>query len=94
MRPSGLEGTGLDRHDVDGLATLAVRLQAKAAYHGVDLIAQNASELAASLNDDDDDLLGVFQSANDLIDLCRSTQSSYLSEASQSTDRIAKSSVV
>jgi diguanylate cyclase (GGDEF)-like protein/putative nucleotidyltransferase with HDIG domain len=77
----------LDRQDLNGLQTLVGRLKASATKHRVSAIADKASELELVL-DTDADLISVLQLSNELIDLCRATQKSYLS-ASKSADENA-----
>ena len=67
----------LDNRDIAGLEALADRLFAMANRHQVHVIAEQAAELARR-SQDDSDAAGVLHAANELINLCRSTQRSYL----------------
>ncbi len=67
----------LDNQDPEEIRVLSQRLTATATKCGALEIASKASELGAVL-ESDGDLLNVMQSANELLDLCRSTQHSFL----------------
>lgn len=67
----------LDEHDYDALDAISHRLQATAQTYGVNSISDKASELGNVL-DVDRDPHSVLQVANELLDLCRSTQQSLL----------------
>ena len=73
--------TALDDQDLDRLGALATRLQQVAERYGVEVIADRADGLARAVQQDDQDLLSVLQSATDLLRLCRSTQQSYIVNA-------------
>ncbi len=67
----------LDGQDAEQIRTLSQRLSATATKYGATEIAAKAAELEAHFQEDYD-LLGVMQSAMELLDLCRSTQYSFL----------------
>lgn len=67
----------LDTQDIMGLQTLADRLHAMAQKHQVREIAQKASELARHTQKKNQ-AAEILHAANELIELCRSTQSSYV----------------
>jgi diguanylate cyclase (GGDEF)-like protein len=67
----------LDNQDIPGLHALAGRLQAMAEKHQVSEIADKASELAKRTQSKNE-MTDVLLAANELIELCRSTQSSYV----------------
>ncbi len=69
--------SALDTQDIVGLQTLADRLHAMAQKHEVREIAQKASELALCTQSKNHPA-EVLHAANELIELCRSTQSSYV----------------
>lgn len=73
--------SALDTQDIVGLQTLADRLHAMAQKHQVREIAQKASELARRTQTKDQ-ATEILRAANELIELCRSTQSSYVRVAS------------
>jgi diguanylate cyclase (GGDEF)-like protein/PAS domain S-box-containing protein/putative nucleotidyltransferase with HDIG domain len=76
----------LDDRDLSSLKVMAKRLNTTAARQGVYEIAAQAAQLDQSLTGDED-LLEVVIAANDLLDLCRSTQRSYLTDsAANSTE--------
>ena len=67
----------LDSHDFPNLAAMASRLAATAVNEGVPEIAELAGQLERSASEDPD-LMAVVQLTTELLNLCRSTQSSYL----------------
>jgi diguanylate cyclase (GGDEF)-like protein/PAS domain S-box-containing protein/putative nucleotidyltransferase with HDIG domain len=67
----------LDNRDFPNLAAMANRLAATASQEGVTEISQLAAELEACASGDPD-LMNVVKLTTDLLELCRSTQSSYL----------------
>jgi len=67
----------LDNQDIAGLQALADRLHAMAEKHRVRAIAEKASQLAG-YSRYDFEVAEVLHTANELIELCRSTQSSYI----------------
>lgn len=67
----------LDTQDIVGLQTLADRLHAMAQKHQIREIAQKASELAQHTQRKNQ-AAEILNAANELIELCRSTQSSYV----------------
>ena len=67
----------LDEKDFQNLAAMAGRLSTTASQEGVLEIAQLSNELEACATTDPD-LLTVIKMTTDLLELCRSTQSSYL----------------
>ncbi len=67
----------LDDQDFAGLQALADRLQAMAQKHQVAEIAETARQLLAQTESPHNET-EVLQKANELIELCRSTQSSYV----------------
>jgi diguanylate cyclase (GGDEF)-like protein/PAS domain S-box-containing protein len=67
----------LDNQDIQGLHALADRLHAMAQKHQVSEIARKASELARHTQSQHEPT-DVLLAANELIELCRSTQSSYV----------------
>jgi hypothetical protein len=69
--------SAIDRQDIAGLQTLAGRLRASSRKQGVSQIADKASELEAVL-ESDVNLISILQIANELVDLCRATQKTYL----------------
>lgn len=74
----------LDKQDVAGLRALADRLHAVAEKHRVREIAEKASQLAGH-SKQDFEVAEVLHTANELIELCRSTQSSYIRLTSESS---------
>jgi len=69
----------LDERDPCNLEVLAKRLNTTAARQGVHSIAEQAAHLEQKVAADDD-LLEILGVANELLDMCRSTQNSYLSD--------------
>lgn len=67
----------LEDQDLDRLGALANRLQKVAEHYHVDKLADQAQGLARAVNDEND-LIAVLESANDLLRICRSTQKSYI----------------
>jgi diguanylate cyclase (GGDEF)-like protein/PAS domain S-box-containing protein len=67
----------LDSRDGARLATMAARLQATAAEHGIPPIREAAAALERTVTSEGDWLETVTQTS-DLLELCRSTQSAYL----------------
>ena len=67
----------LDNQDIEGLEALADRLHAMAQKHQVSEIARKASELVGCRKSKHD-ATEVLIAANELIELCRATQSSYV----------------
>ena len=79
--------SALDDHDLDALQTMAARLRETAAHDGVSEIARKACDLERQVAADGD-LLDILQKANELITLCRATNSSFL----ENTELVADSS--
>ena len=73
--------SALDDKDLERLGALASRLRQVAERYDVPQIAERADGLAKAVRADDNDLIGVLQSATDLLRLCRSTQHSYIADA-------------
>lgn len=67
----------LETQDFDGMKALASRLHAIAEQDGLPLFTERAERLRDTISNDGD-LLDILDSANDLIELCRSTQSAWL----------------
>ena len=67
----------LETQDFEGMKALASRLHAIAEQDGLPLFTERAERLRDTISSDGD-LLDILDSANDLIDLCRSTQSAWL----------------
>ncbi|MCA9265759.1 MAG: diguanylate cyclase [Planctomycetales bacterium] len=67
----------LDEQDIAGIKSLAARLQATAARGGISQIERVATELTATLGDDAD-LMDVLRLVNELLELCRSVQKTYV----------------
>jgi diguanylate cyclase (GGDEF)-like protein/putative nucleotidyltransferase with HDIG domain len=72
----------LDAQDFPNLAAMASRLAATASQEGVPEIARLASELEACASADPD-LMTVVKMTTDLLELCRSTQSSYVARQAE-----------
>lgn len=72
--------SALDQQDVSGLQAMASRLKETTAKLDVTEIADKAAELEASLNDEEQ-LMTILSAAGELMDLCRSTQYSYVRHA-------------
>jgi len=72
----------LDAQDFANLAAMAGRLSATATHEGVPEIARLSSELEKQASTDPD-LLNVVKLTTDLLEMCRSTQSSYLARPSE-----------
>lgn len=67
----------LETQDFDGMKALASRLHSIAQQDGLDAFADRAEQLCRVISDDGE-LLDILDSANELIELCRSTQSAWL----------------
>ncbi|NQV28996.1 MAG: diguanylate cyclase [Rhodopirellula sp.] len=67
----------LETQDFDGMQALATRLHSIAEQNGLPLFAERAERLRNVITEDGE-LLDILDSANDLIELCRSTQSAWL----------------
>ncbi|MDA0660591.1 MAG: diguanylate cyclase [Planctomycetota bacterium] len=67
----------LEEQDLDKLCTLSQRLHATAQKFGAEKIAEKAVELESYLGNEPD-LYGVMQTANELLDLCRSAQATFV----------------
>ena len=67
----------IDNQDVDEIRALSRRLSMTATKYGALTIADKAAELGTNL-DTESGLLGVMMTANELLDLCRGTQSCFL----------------
>ncbi len=67
----------LDDQDVGELRNLTMRLHSTADRAGIQHMADVADQLMESL-DDEKDMIGIMQSANELLDLCRLTQVSLI----------------
>jgi diguanylate cyclase (GGDEF)-like protein/putative nucleotidyltransferase with HDIG domain len=72
----------LDNQDLTGLKVMASRLNTMAAKQGVTEIADQAAELQQTVSEDAD-LLTILETAGELLELCRSTQRSYLRDSSE-----------
>jgi len=72
--------TAIDAKDYPALSVMAGRLAATAAKEGVIEIAELATELEQTAQEDPD-LLKIVSLTTNLLELCRATQSSYLSSA-------------
>lgn len=70
--------TALDSRDRAGLHALAGRLKSTAEKYGVSEVADKAGYLETAV-ENDQDVLEILKAANELIDLCRATQSAYIS---------------
>ena len=77
----------LDDQDSDQLADISASIQITATTHGLMDIAKVASQLQETL-EDHHDVIEVMQIAGELLDLCRSTQSTLLSSV-QETEAVA-----
>ena len=69
--------SALDDQDVGELRNLTMRLHSTAERAGIQHMAEVADQLMESL-DDERDMIGIMQSANELLDLCRLTQVSLI----------------
>jgi hypothetical protein len=67
----------LETQDFDGMNALARRLHSIAEQDDLPMFAEKAERLCDVIGADGD-LLDILDSANDLIELCRSTQSAWL----------------
>lgn len=67
----------LETQDFDGMKALATRLHSIAEQDGLTEFASKAERLEGAI-DSDGDLLDILDSANDLIELCRSTHTAWL----------------
>ena len=67
----------LETQDFDGMKALATRLHSIAEHDGLTEFADKAQRLTGVI-DADGELLDILNSANDLIELCRSTHSAWL----------------
>jgi len=74
--------SALDSRDAVGLQSRAGRLKGSAEKHGVPEIASKAANLETAL-EAGGDAIGILKAANELVDLCRSTQRAYLKEIDQ-----------
>ena len=72
----------LDDQDVGELRNLTMRLHSTADRAGIRHMANVADQLMESL-DDEKDIIGIMQSANELLDLCRLTQVSLIQGETQ-----------
>lgn len=77
----------LDAQDFGGLQSLAGRLSKTASQHGVTTIADAASKVQATCNNEDRPWMEVLAATSELLELCRSTQSAFLADATKSTAR-------
>jgi len=77
----------LDAQDFPNLSAMAGRLAATAQKEGVPAIAELAADLERSANGDSD-LLSVLQLTTELLELCRSTQNSYLTTPDNDLERL------
>lgn len=73
----------LDSRDTTGLQALAGRLKASAEKNGVSEVARKAGSLETAV-ETNQDVIEILKAANELIDLCRATQSAYLEGVSAS----------
>jgi diguanylate cyclase (GGDEF)-like protein len=81
--------SSLDARDLDTLALMAGQLHATAVEYGISPMAEAAAQLEVTLAEERD-WLKLMQQAMELMDLCRSTYSSYLPHAdAPATDRAA-----
>jgi hypothetical protein len=67
----------LDLQDFDALDAMSSRLQSTAGKYGAESIAEKAAELGTILEADRDSY-AIIRTANELLDLCRMTQQSFL----------------
>lgn len=67
--------SALDRRDLDSLRDIASHMTLIAAKQGATTVAEQAAGLEAALASDDTDLLAVLHEANELVQICRKTQS-------------------
>jgi diguanylate cyclase (GGDEF)-like protein/PAS domain S-box-containing protein len=74
--------SALDAQDFPNLSAMAGRLTATATKEGVPQIAELAAELEQAASSEPD-LINIVQLTTDLLELCRSTQSSYLSAVTE-----------
>lgn len=72
--------SALDQQDISGLQAMATRLKETTTKLDVTEIADKAAELESSLNEDEE-LMSILSVAGELMDLCRSTQYSYVRHA-------------
>ena len=72
----------LDDQDVGELRNLTMRLHSTADRAGIQHMADVADQLMESL-DDENDMIGIMQAANELLDLCRLTQVSLIQGETQ-----------
>lgn len=77
----------VDHQDLETLKTLAGRLSATASRNGAPEIAVKALELEQAAAQGDD-LLGILNSASELLSHCRATQSNYLGTGSVTSRRV------
>lgn len=75
----------LDEQDFDTLEAMSDRLESTARTYGAEAIADKAQELLVIL-DADRDSHSIISTANELLDLCRSSQQSFLSSSSSSSE--------
>ena len=75
--------SAVDDQDLDGLQTLAGRLQQTAEMHGMEEIALKADELKVEAISEDD-LIDILTSANELLTMCRTAQRSYIDQSNNS----------
>jgi hypothetical protein len=67
----------LDAHDYEKLEAMSMRLQTTAQKYGIDSISETAQELFGVLKSDRNEDT-IIQLANEILDLCRATQHSFL----------------
>ncbi|MFN9717647.1 MAG: diguanylate cyclase [Planctomycetota bacterium] len=77
----------LDDQDLGELRELTKKLHATATRAGIDNMADVAEQLQDSL-EHDKDMIGIMQSANELLDMCRLTQASLIHGESQRLARV------
>lgn len=75
----------LDNHDLPGLAMIAERIGQTARQHGASDLADVASKLEKAAKSDSD-LQTIAELVNDLLDLCRATQSAFTRELASDVD--------
>ena len=72
--------TALDTRDIDGIRAIAGHLEDSAKQHGATEIANKANVISSASSDD---LYGVLQTTNELLDLCRVSQRALLTTSAE-----------
>jgi len=85
--------TALDVRDTAGLQALAGRLKSSAEKNGVSEVAEKAAHLEDAV-ETDEDVIEILKAANELVDLCRATQSAYIEGIKSSSDVRRRKSTV